>query len=75
MVDPRKAERIEFIDFDASCSQRLNMLLFQWLIVGCVAERIEEGAYLHTFLRFFGEEVEEGISYGVIAEVEVFKMY
>ena len=40
-----------------------------------VAEGVEHGAYFHSFLYLFGQQVEQGIGNGVVAEVEVFQVY
>lgn len=50
------------------------MAFFQWLVVGPVAEGIEHGADFNSLLGFLCQKAEQGIGYGVVAEVEVFQM-
>ena len=53
MVDIGKGDGVELDEFDAACLYRLQMMFFQRLVIGPVAERIEHGTYLYTFFYLF----------------------
>ena len=50
------------------------MVPFQRLVVGVVAEAVEECPDLNALAAFLAEQVEEQKGYGVVAEVEVLQM-
>ena len=74
MVYPGKSDRVELDDFDALGMDGFQMVFLQWLVVGPVAEGIEHGADFNSLLDFLCQKAEQGIGYGVVAEVEVFQM-
>ncbi len=74
MIHPGKSDRIELDDFDALGADEFQMAFFQWLVVGPVAESIKHGADFNPFLDLLCQKAEQGIGYGVVAEVEVFQM-
>ena len=74
-IDPRELHRLVLVDFDASLTDALDMFLQERLVVGGIAETIEEGTYLHAFLDLLAEEVEEKTSDAVVSEVKVFEMH
>ena len=74
MVHPRETDGVELVDVDAVGMELLEMFFLQRLVVGVVAEAVEEGTYLHTFLPFLPEDIEEQAGDGVVAEVEVFQV-
>ena len=74
VVDPREADGIILVDADAVVVERLDVVLAQRLVVGVVAEAVEEGAYLNAFAPFLAQNVEEQRCDGVVTEVEVFQM-
>ena len=53
VVDIRKGDRVEFDNFDAACLYRLQMTLFQRLVVRPVTERIEHGTHFYTLFYLF----------------------
>ena len=74
VVDPREAQRVEFVDLYAFATQFAEVTFAQGLVVGGVAECVEQGSYLHTLGGFFRQEFEEQHRDRVVAEVEVFQM-
>ena len=50
------------------------MFFLQWAAVRPVAKGVEQGTHFHAFGRFLGQQVEQGVGDGVVAEVEIFQM-
>ena len=75
MVDPRKTHRVKFIDFNASCTDALEMPALERLVVGIVAKAVEQRTHLYTCCCPFGQEVEEQVGNGVVAEIEILQMH
>ena len=74
VVDVGKGDGVELDDFDASLADGLEVLVAQRLVVRPVAEGVEHGAHFHSLGSFLGQQVEKGVSDGVVAEVEVFQV-
>ena len=62
------------MDFYAVSMQTGEVLLLQWLVIGIVAESVENSSYLYAFLAFLPEEVEEKGGDGVVSEIEILQM-
>ena len=75
VVDPGAADGVELIDVDTVVAQGLEVVFLQGLVVGVVAEAVEECAYLDPFTVLLTEDVEEERGDAVVAEVEVFQVY
>ena len=75
MVDVGESDGVELHQLDASGADGLDMLFFQRLAVRPVAEGVKQGTYFHAFLHLLGQQVEQGVGDGVVAEVEVFQVY
>ena len=71
MVHPGEADGVELIDLDAVGMQTLEVFLLQRLVVGVVAEAIEEASHLHPLAAFLTQQVVEQVGDGVVAEVEI----
>ena len=52
MINPRKCNRVEFIDFHARFADFIEVMRFQRTVVRSVAESIEEGTDFNSFLGF-----------------------
>lgn len=74
VVYPGKSDRVELDDFDALGMDGFQMVFLQWLVVGPVTEGIEHGADFNPFLDLLCQKAEQGIGYGVVAEIEIFQM-
>ena len=48
VVDPWEAQRVEFVDLDALAAQLADVAFAQGPVVRGIAERVEQGSYLHT---------------------------
>ena len=70
VVYPGKSDRVELDDFDALGMDGFQMVFLQWLVVGPVTEGIEHGADFNPFLDLLCQKAEQGIGYGVVAEIE-----
>ncbi len=75
MVDPWKGEGVKLVDLYALLPERREVAFAQRTVVAAVAEGIEQRPYLNTLLGFLGQEVEEERGYGVVAEIEIFKVH
>ena len=58
-VDPGEADRVELMDVDAVFTQGFEVVVLQRLVVGVVAEAVEECANLNPFTPFLAKNVEE----------------
>lgn len=74
VVDKRKPNGVELMDLDASVAYALELPATQGLVVGIIAESVEQGSYFHTFFCLRFEKIKEEVGNGVVAEVEIFKM-
>ena len=74
VVEPGEGDGVELHDFDAAPADVLQVFLLERLVVRPVAERIEQGPHLHPFGSLLGQQVEQGVGDGVVAEVEIFQM-
>jgi hypothetical protein len=50
------------------------MFFLEWLIIGQVAKIVEHGTHFDTLAHLLGQQVEKGIGYGVVSEIEILKM-
>ena len=58
MVDPGKADRVEFVDIDTVSMEFLEMFLLQGPVVGVITETVKECPYFYTFLSLFAKDVK-----------------
>ena len=72
VVDPREADGVEFIDFDAKVTDALDVGLTHGAVVGRVAEGVEQQTHLHPLLHFRREVRHEYAVDGIVAEIEIF---
>jgi hypothetical protein len=75
VVNPREADRVEFVDVYTVGVEIFEVFLFQRFVVGVIAETVKEGAYFHTFFSLLTEDIEQQSCDRVVTEVEVFQMY
>ena len=74
MIDPRKCNRVEFIDFHARFADFIEVMRFQRTVVRSVAESIEEGTDFNSFLGFLLSDMKQEVCNGIITEIEIFQM-
>ena len=65
---------IELVELDALLAAVADVLFLQRLAVRHVAEAVEYSPHLNAFLHLRGQQLEEGVGNGVVAEVEVFQV-
>ena len=70
-----EVQRVELYYLNASLGQFLQMFLLQGSVVAPVSEGIEQGAHFHPLLHLLVQFGEEEGSNGVVAEIEIFKVY
>ena len=59
MIDPREAYWVKFEYLDAARAYALEVAFQQWLVVGVVAESVEQCTHFNSFLCLLGEEIEQ----------------
>ena len=75
MIDPRKGDGVELEYLYALGADGIQMRPLQRSVVGHVAEGIKQGPHLNSLLGLLAEKDKEPTCDGVVAEIEVFKMY
>ncbi len=74
VVHKGELDGVVLVDFHPLGTNLRQRLVLQRLVVGHVAECIEQRPHLHSLGGLLIEELEQGTGYGVVAEVEILQM-